>query len=239
MESKKVETIFLAPFYTKLNKKSLSSLDETIRRETVNKMKVYVERCYYYGSKAMLINSGPRPAEDQMQEAVTRFEESIREILAYAEKKAESYTLDILLEPGDIGVEYDEVYGHTANVISHVERIREEFGHYYLTMDISHIRQLGEDIEEALSLAKPYCYHIHMANCYLKDPQNEWYGDKHLEFGARESELDMLDAIRITERIQKMYQGDSLILGLEMIERGQGLWERVTETMGWFVNRSL
>ena len=51
-------------------------------------------------------------------------------------------------------------------------------------MDTSHLIQLDEKLLDCIKKALPYCNHIHLANCVIKDKLHELYGDKHTEFGS-------------------------------------------------------
>jgi len=50
-------------------------------------------------------------------------------------------------------------------------------------MDTSHLRQLNETPLDSIKKAFPYCNHIHLVNCIVKDKTSNLYGDKHHEFG--------------------------------------------------------
>ena len=49
-------------------------------------------------------------------------------------------------------------------------------------MDTSHLRQLNEKPLVFIKKAFPYCNHIHLVNCIVKDITSNLYGDKHHEF---------------------------------------------------------
>ncbi|CAM5404548.1 Sugar phosphate isomerase OS=Lysinibacillus sphaericus OX=1421 GN=LS41612_17075 PE=3 SV=1 [Lysinibacillus sphaericus] len=48
---------------------------------------------------------------------------------------------------------------------------------------------MGENPHQSLWLAKDYLTHIHIGNCYLKDRQAHYFGDKHIPFGVKDSEV--------------------------------------------------
>jgi len=100
-----------------------------------------------------------------------------------------------------------------------VREIREQYKNFGLTMDTSHLRQLNEEPLDSIKKAFPYCHHIHLANCIIKDKTSNLYGDKHPEFGIEGGEISIEEIRDILKTIKEIYEGSELIVGLEIIYR--------------------
>lgn len=70
---------------------------------------------------------------------------------------------------------------------------------------------------DAFEKAKPWCSHIHLANCVLRrgDPM---YGDKHPLFGIKGGEFGRGDMQEIVEEIRKKYYNEDVIVAIEIIQ---------------------
>jgi len=108
---------------------------------------------------------------------------------------------------------------NTNLAIKLVREIKEKYNNFGLTMDTSHLRQLDEEPLDSIKKAFPYCNHIHLANCIVKDKTSNLYGDKHPEFGIEGGEISIEEANYMIKEIKKMYRRTDLILGLEIIYR--------------------
>ena len=75
------------------------------------------------------------------------------------------------------------------------ETIREEYDNFGLMVDLSHIMQLHETIEEAILPIKDYIVHAHIANCVTKDPAMPAYGDAHPRFGFPNSAVGVDEVV--------------------------------------------
>ena len=160
----------------------------------------------------MLITSGLYPGSDNEKAAWKALENSIEELCAYAG------TLRILLEPGDRTVDAKQLAGPTADVVKMAERVLLRHSNFGLVMDLSHIAQLGEDPETALKLAKPYCNHIHLANCILVSG-HALYGDKHPLFAEKDASYT-LDKIKLFARFLFAGYAKDLTVSIEIIFHG-------------------
>jgi len=116
---------------------------------------------------------------------------SLEELLKYMDEKAKDYRLNLTLEPGDTSVDSFSLIGNTDLAIKLVREIREKYKNFGLTMDTSHLRQLNEEPLDSIKKAFPYCNHIHLANCIIKDKTLNLYGDKHPEFGIEGGEISV------------------------------------------------
>ncbi|GAA0180982.1 hypothetical protein SH2C18_35810 [Clostridium sediminicola] len=240
IEKNNLQSIYLGAIATKTQKLNLSSLDESLRRKSVEVIKNCIDDAYYYNSTSLLINSGPRPdSKENLSLALNSFNKSIEEVLQYTNEIAKDYLLDITLETGDIDVDYCELIGNTDYSIDVVKNIRKKYKNLYITMDTSHLKQLNESPIESIIKAKEFCSHIHLANCVLKDKMSKLYGDKHPEFGILNGEYSLEDIEKIYNQINEIYKENKLVIGAEIIcwdGEEVSLFQNTVENMKWFYN---
>jgi len=219
-------SIFLAAMKAKQENLNLSSLNREIRKKSVEKIKKCIDDAYFYNSEIILVNSGKRPMpssitekENNIDDAYKFLKESLILLLEYINKKSKDNKLNLTLEPGDTEIDSFSLIGHTDVAIKLIQELREEHENISLTMDTSHLIQLGENPIISIKKASPYCNHIHLANCIIKDKKHALYGDKHPEFGVENSELSLKDAKLIFNHIKIIYKNSIPIIGLEIIFR--------------------
>ena len=219
-------SIFLAAMKAKQENLNLSSLDENTRKRSLLEIQKCVDGAYFYNSESILVNSGKRPMsksvldkDNNLDNAYKYLKESLILLLEYINKKSRDYKLNLTLEPGDTDVDSFSLIGDTDIAIRLIQELREKHKNVSLTMDTSHIIQLGENPIVSIEKALPYCNHIHLANCIIKDKSHALYGDKHPEFGAEDSELSLKDAKLIFNHVKKIYENSIPIIGLEIIFR--------------------
>jgi sugar phosphate isomerase/epimerase len=176
MEGRK--SIFLAGALQKAAGLSPCSLDKDVRAKAVAELGECFRFARQAGAAALMLSSGPRP-EDESNDPQC--------LLCLAESLEKLHKLEpdlpILLEPGDRDVEYHHLLGYTSVSAEFVAARRRDGLPLGLIFDISHVAQLGEDLGAAWVAARPYCDHVHLANCVL-ERQHPLYGDKHPFLGV-------------------------------------------------------
>jgi len=218
-----IESIYLGAMSAKQNNLNLSSLNRVLREESVQEMRKCIDDAYFYNSQSILINSGRRPCgEEDDNVAYECLKNSIIALLEYIDRESKDYKLNLTLEPGDTKVDSFSLIGTTDLAINLVRELREKFDNFGLTMDTSHLMQLGEKPIDSIKKAFPYCNHIHLANCIIRDKSHELYGDKHPEFGIEGGEISLEEANHMIKKIKKMCSKTDLILGLEIIYGVEG-----------------
>jgi len=214
-----IKSIYLGAMAAKQKNLNLSSPDKELREESVQEMKKCIDDAYFYNSYSILINSGRRPENEEDQIAYGYLKKSLEELLKYIDVSAKDYKLNLTLEPGDTRVDSFSLIGNTDLAIKLVREMREKYQNFGLTMDTSHLRQLNEEPLDSIKKAFPYCHHIHLANCIIKDKTSNLYGDKHPEFGIEGGEISVEELKNILETIKEIYIGSELMVGLEIIFR--------------------
>jgi len=167
----------------------LSSLDPVVRNKSVQSGKMLIDHCYEMNAKIMHIVTGRFQGEENKPKNIQAFIASAMELCKYAKEKADTYELCISLEIGDRYVDRNYLLGPTHEAVHVANVIRSEYDNFGLLLDQSHLPIMGEDPHKSLWLAKDYLTHIHLGNCYLKDRQASYFGDKHLPFHVKDSEV--------------------------------------------------
>jgi len=235
-----IKSIYLGAMAAKQKNLNLSSPNKELREESVQEMKKCIDDAYFYGANSLLLNSGRCPDNGEGEIAYEYLKKSLEELLKYIDVSVKGYKLNLTLEPGDTRVDSFSLIGNTDLAIKLVRKIREKYKNFGLTMDISHLRQLNEKPLDSIKKAFPYCSHIHLANCIIKDKTSNLYGDKHPEFGIEGGEISVEEIKNIFEAIKEIYEGSELIVGLEIICRKENnkeeidYFENMVKNLSWF-----
>ncbi|MBP1992931.1 sugar phosphate isomerase/epimerase family protein [Paenibacillus eucommiae] len=172
---------------------NLSSLDPDVRRKSVQQCLMLIDHCYEMDAKIMHIVTGKFEGEENKRRSLEAFIASTMELCKYAKTKAESYELCISLEIGDRHLDRHYLLGPTREAVQAARTIQSEYSNFGLLLDQSHLPLMEEDPRKSLWLAKDYLTHIHVGNCYMKDRQAPYFGDKHIPFGVKDSEVGVAE----------------------------------------------
>ncbi len=166
---------------------NLAHLDEAGRQAAVANVKASIDRSYALGARLMAFLDGKNsyPGPEKEAQARAQFVRSVQELCAYAKARATDYTLCLSLEVFDRDIEKRSLLGPAPLVAEVAAEIRaagcDNFG---VTVDLSHIPQLGETARQALEPVRDYLVHLHVGNCLLGDKSHPAYGDYHPPFGC-------------------------------------------------------
>jgi sugar phosphate isomerase/epimerase len=179
----------------------LSALDEGERRESLDKAKRLVDDAYLLGAELHLITAGPDVAPEERGRAKEYLVESMLVLSEYTRSLASERELVLSLEPTDRSVHRYGLLGPTAESVEVLREVRRGGGDVWLTIDQSHLAQLGEVAEQSIALAQPFHVHQHLANCLLTDRASPIYGDEHPRFGVAGGEHDLRDVTALFETL--------------------------------------
>jgi sugar phosphate isomerase/epimerase len=179
----------------------LSALDPVVRRESMDWAKRLVDDAYLLGAELHLITSGPDVAPEDRDRARGYLAEAMVALSEYARSLASERALTLSLEPTDRDVHRKGLVGPTAEAVELVREVRRDGGAVWLTLDQSHLAQLGEVVEDSIALAEGFHVHMHLANCLLGDPDSPIYGDEHPCFGVAGGEHDLQDVTALFEAL--------------------------------------
>ncbi|MCC5466965.1 sugar phosphate isomerase/epimerase family protein [Pelosinus baikalensis] len=132
-----------------------------------------MDEAYELGAVGCAFLSG-KYEEAKKEEAFAALVKSTKELCAYAKSKG---NLKIILEVFDYDFDKKSLIGPAALAKRFAQEIRVEYDNFGLMVDLSHIVQLHETVEEAILPIKDYIVHAHIANCVVEDPSMEGYGD--------------------------------------------------------------
>lgn len=233
LREKGMRGIYLAAILQKRKKLNLSSLDEIERRKAIDEMLKCIDTCKEARVSIVLVASGARPENElQKEEALLAFQDSLEEICTYAGKD-----ITITVEPGDSNVHFFQLIGPTAQAAALMRQMAGRgIGNLALTMDISHLAMLGEEITPSLEEVMPYCSHIHLANCVL-DKTDPLYGDKHPPFSVKKGCYDSVTAKNVMGWLKKNYPYKDFLVSIEIMPRAKNQWKFMEEMLlenRWF-----
>ncbi len=177
-----LEVIFAAqPAFLQQNL-SLCDLDADKRKAAVAEGKQLIDQAYELGAALMAVPSGADPGEADRPKAAELLVESLKELCGYAQEQAEERMLSISLENFDRDIDKRQLVGPTKEAAEIAEKVWGECSNFGLTIDLSHLPQLNERIDETALAAVDHLIHVHIGNCVIADTDHAAYGDKHPRF---------------------------------------------------------
>jgi len=182
---------------------NLSSLDQDVRKKSIELAKQLIDDAYRFGARLHLITGGPDPSPAFRAQAKDCLVNSILELLAYTESQANDYLLTLSMEPVDRAIHRKGLIGPIKEAVEIARKVRDRGGNLFLTIDQSHLAQLGEDPLDAIVNANEFLYHVHLANCVISDPSSPLYGDEHPRFGIPGSVHDLPEVVAFLKILKK------------------------------------
>ncbi|MHC4624690.1 MAG: sugar phosphate isomerase/epimerase family protein [Planctomycetota bacterium] len=162
------------------NKLDLSSLDEQLRKESVEKLVPHFEDAVQQGCDVVQVISGPAEAEpEQRLQQLRQFEKSWLELCEAARNKG----LKVIVEPLDTYAHKKKAVGSTTEAVEMARNLADEVDNAFLCLDNSHMILNGEDVVSSVRAAMDYIDEFHICNPVLNS-DSELFGDRHIKFGA-------------------------------------------------------
>lgn len=215
LEEYGLEGIYIAVIPSKEQKLHACSMDPENRRAAVKLFQSCMDEAADNGIQILMINSGE--IGPSVQGGLGALKETVRELYEYREKKG--VPMRITLEPCDSWMYARQLLGPSGRTADFLESCRREGLPLELTMDSAHTLEEGEDFVEALGRTKPYCSHIHFANCLIRDAKDPLYGDQHVGFEYPDTEWDYAMIQRTWSRIEELYGDEELRVAIEVLCR--------------------
>jgi sugar phosphate isomerase/epimerase len=179
---------------------NINDLDEEGRLKALESLKEGIDEAYEIGASGFGFLSGKYP-ENRLEEAFEALVKSTKELCRYAKEMG---SMPILLEVFDYDVDKKSLIGPAPLAKRFAEEIRKEYDNFGLMVDLSHIPQIHETIEESILPVKDYILHAHMGNCVVKDPSMPAYGDQHPRFGFPNGEVDAPEMVEYLRMLMKI-----------------------------------
>ncbi len=206
---------------------SLCDFDFMKRKAAVDLIRRSFDAARTLSASKVLITSGR--FEGREDDAVKLLTESIETLMD------DSDGLEVVLETGDRDVDAKQLLGSTGLSLNFAEDVRKRHKDFYLTLDTSHLAQLGEEPSDSIKKALHVSSHVHLATCILKQG-HEYYGDKHPLFSHPDAVFGPDYLERIFNEVNSSADHDILI-GHEIIDRtGErlGSLEKAIKEAPWF-----
>jgi sugar phosphate isomerase/epimerase len=179
-----------------LGKLSLNNPDDAGRQAAIDEVKKSIDAAYDMGARICAALSGPVPSDPaQIEPQIDLLVDSCIQLCRYAESRADDagYLAWLTLEQFDDAIDKCSLIGPSDRTADFAARVSEEVANFGLTIDLSHIPLLGEDITDLVTTLKPWTVHVHVGNALMSDKADKAYGDKHPRFGYPGSENDWHD----------------------------------------------
>ena len=194
----------------------LCNPDEAARVKAVELGMACIDEAAGQGIKNVMYNSG-RTDGGTVEAGMEAFHKSFTEMFNHVAKKG--YDIEIGMEPCDSWMDSCQMIGSTELALVASERLRKEGMPFWLVMDSAHNAEQGENFIDSVTKVKPYCKHIHYANCLINDPKNPLYGDKHLGFEFADSVWTFGTLKTLTTQLDALYEGQEVRVALEVLCR--------------------
>ncbi len=208
--------MYIAVIPSKEKKLYLCDEDEGLRNEAVKLFMSCIDEAQDNGICEVMINSGRMGKSEEA--GLKNLAESVEKLFNHIERK--NYGVKLLMEPCDSRIDAFHLIGPYRRTYDFVKSMHEKGMPLELTMDTAHTAEEGEDFLEALTAVKQFCSQIHFANCYIRDPADEFYGDRHLGFEFPDTEWTYEALAGLFYELEKLYAGDEpLRIGLEVLCR--------------------
>lgn len=177
-------------------KLDINSLNEELRRKSVNRLKELIEEAHARGLSKVGLCSGPDPGPEKRSEAKKKLIESLKELCEFSKERG----ITLLFETFDR--EYDKklLIGPLPEAAEVLEEVRKEYSNIGLMWDLSHAPLLDEKPEDLLKY-KDLLAHIHVGCAKVKDGKKL---DTHPVFhtkGAINTEEDVKRLIKVLKEI--------------------------------------
>ena len=170
---------------------NINDLNEENRQKALADLKEGIDEAYDMGAVGFAFLSG-KYDEASKEESYKTLVKSTKEICAYVKGKGK---MKVALEVFDFDVDKKSLIGPAPLALRYAKEIREEYDHFGLMVDLSHIPLIHETIEESLLPVKDYIIHAHIGNCVVKSPDMPGYGDLHPRFGFPNGENDVDEVV--------------------------------------------
>jgi len=166
-----------------LGKLSLNSLDAAGRDAAIAEVKLSLDASVEMGARICACLSGPRADnEDDNKRMMDAMVDSCIQLCRYAQAQAgDGDPVWLSVEQFDHSVDKKCLIGSSPETAELAERVRAEVSNFGITVDLSHIPILHEDVHDVISTLAPYIVHVHTGNAVAEEGL-EAYGDMHPRF---------------------------------------------------------
>jgi hypothetical protein len=197
-------------------REGLCAVARKSRAATVELCKGLIDMAQEVSASALMLISGKHPGPGQQDAAWAALEESLEELCEYA-RAGPSITLS-LESFASLNPPF-QLIGPTVDAARLVDRIAESHPNFRLTVDLSHLAQLGEDPVESVKHLGARIRHVHMSTCIVI-PGHPLFGDLHPSFRTAGVAVTFDDACRALAAVAASSPNEELTVSVEV--RAQG-----------------
>jgi sugar phosphate isomerase/epimerase len=180
-----------------------SDRDPEARESALRKMESLIDDAQGFGAKLVVLCSGPDVAPQQRARAKEILAQSLQRLCRYAAAKADKDPLWLSLEHFDRDVDQKQLLGPTEETVKFVDALAADHTNIGITLDLSHIKLLEEDVRQAVRTAANHLVHIHIANCIKAPAPADRLGDKHPRFGMAGSAVTVADVAVLLDELYR------------------------------------
>jgi sugar phosphate isomerase/epimerase len=178
-----------------IGKLSLNDLDDAGRAAAVAAVKLGIDAAYETGARICAFLSGPQAgnAADNAK-MLDLLVDSCVELCEYSKSKSTGPDdlVWLSIEQFDHTVDKKSLIGPSDVTAELAQRVRAKAPNFGVTIDLSHVPILFEDVRDLVTTLAPYIIHLHTGNAVAVEGK-EAYGDMHPRFGFPGGSNDMAE----------------------------------------------
>ena len=188
------------------NQLNINAPDVAHRQSAVDAVKAGIDQAEELGAPGCALLSGADPGSEAREEGLDLLVDSLSQLCEYAGEK----NMDIVLETFD-RVPYGKncIVGPNALAVEVSNRLRRQYPHFGLMLDLSHFPLQGESTAYAINIARDHIVHMHVGNCVMSNPNHPAYGDNHPRFGCEDGENDVPEVVEFLRELLNIGYLDS------------------------------
>lgn len=211
---------------------NIASLDRSEREKSVATAKKLVDDAYYLNAEIHGVVSGPDPGITLREEGRKVLIDSLIRLSEYAHSQNKEKPLVISLEPVDRDIHRKGLIGPIADAITVAKKIKEQCPNFGLTLDLSHLPQLGEKIEDAVPITKGFLVNVHIGNSVVSDSSHPLYGDEHPRIGFAQGSNTENEVVRFFRELRKtgFFQNKPIVSQEVKPQSGEDPWVLIALT---------
>ena len=196
-----------------LQEPGLCALDPASRRAAIELCKRLIEMATEVSAASLMLISGKDPGPSHRPSAWAALEESLNELCQYATLGTNALRLS--LETFARASPPFQLVGPTPEAAALADRVSTTHGNFRLTVDLSHLAQLGEDPVLSVKELGPRVRHLHLSTC-VTIPGQPPSGDFHPSFHTDGVAVTLHDASKALAVAAKSSPHEELIVSIEV-----------------------
>ncbi len=175
--------------------------DRENRERSLRRLEKLIDQAYALNAKQIVLCSGSDVGPERRESAKEIFAETLSHLCRYAVEHAPAEPLWLGLEHFDREFDQKRLLGPSAETAAFIDELARDHFNIGITLDLSHLKQLGEEIRPAVRAVKRHLIHVHIANCGVDPRYPELCGDTHPRFGIEGGAVTVEDVITFLDEI--------------------------------------